>query len=63
MFVNIAFVSLGSPDSRTTRTAAATASETPPVSSPPDGEMLNATIMGSRYLQARLGPDAAQNTW
>ena len=46
MLVNIALVSFGSPESRTTRTAAATASETPPVSSPEDGEMLKATIMG-----------------
>jgi hypothetical protein len=46
--VNIAFVSLGRPDSRITRTASATASLTPPVSSAPDGLMLMATIMGPR---------------
>src|SRR6266540_1480564 len=45
MLVNIALVSLGRPDSRTTRTAAATASVTEPVSSPDIGLMLNATIM------------------
>ena len=45
MLVNIAFVSFGSPDSRTTRTAAATASDTPPVSSAAVGLMLKATIM------------------
>jgi hypothetical protein len=45
MFVNIAFVSLGSPDVRTTRMASATASPTPPVSSPVEGLTLNATIM------------------
>lgn len=45
MLVNIALVSLGSPDSRTTRTAAATASDTPPVSSAVEGLMLKATSM------------------
>ena len=43
--VNIALVSWGRPDSRTTRTAAATASLTPPVSSAVAGAMLKATIM------------------
>ena len=47
MLVNIALVSLGRPDARTTRTAAATASVTDPVSSPDIGEMLNATIMSA----------------
>ena len=56
MLVNIAFVSLGSPDSRTTRTAAATASETPPVSSPDVGEMLKATIMGPTVTSPPDGP-------
>jgi hypothetical protein len=46
MFVNIAFVSFGNPDARTTRMASATASRTPPDSSPPDGLTLNATIIG-----------------
>ena len=46
MLVNIALVSLGRPDARTTRTASATASPTPPVSSPPDGLTLKATIIG-----------------
>ncbi len=44
MLVNIAFVSLGRPDSRTTRTAAATASLTLS-ESPPAGATLNATSM------------------
>ena len=48
MLVNIALVSFGSPDSRITRTASATASLTPPVSSAPEGLMLMATIMGPR---------------
>src|SRR6476661_3779416 len=43
--VNIALVSFGRPDARTTRTASATASPTPPVSSPPDGLTLKATII------------------
>ncbi|BCI78579.1 hypothetical protein MTY66_02040 [Mycolicibacterium sp. TY66] len=47
MFVNIALVSLGRPDSRTTRTAAATAAATPPDSSPPIGLTLKATITWS----------------
>ena len=51
--VNIALVSQGRPESRTTRTAAATASETPPDSSPDDGEMLKATIMGATVAVAR----------
>src|SRR5436190_4850589 len=52
--VNIALVSLGSPDSRTTRTAAATASLTPPVSSAAaDGEMLKATSMCLTLVAAR----------
>src|SRR5512134_3680170 len=46
--VNIALVSQGSPELRTTLTASATAALIPPVSSPPDGLMLNA--MGMRGL-------------
>ena len=55
MLVNIALVSLGSPDSRTTRMAAATASVTPPVSSAaaPDGEMLKATSMAPTVIGVR----------
>src|SRR6185312_10082743 len=45
MLVNIALVSFGKPDARTIRTASATASPTPPVSSPPDGLTLKATII------------------
>ena len=52
MLVNIALVSQGRPEARTTRTASATASLTPPVSSPPDGLMLKATIM--RAMLSRL---------
>ena len=48
MLVNIALVSVGSPDSRMTRTASATDSLTPPVSSPPEGLMLIATSMAPR---------------
>ena len=48
MLVNIALVSVGSPDSRMTRTALATDSLTPPVSSPPEGLMLIATSMAPR---------------
>ena len=50
--VNIDEVSCGSPEARTTRTAAATASETDPSSAgdpstpTPDGDTLNATITG-----------------
>ncbi|GAT06032.1 glycosyltransferase, group 2 family [Mycolicibacterium fortuitum subsp. acetamidolyticum] len=40
-------VSLGRPEARTTRTASATAALTLPVSSPPVGLMLKATITGS----------------
>jgi hypothetical protein len=43
--VNIALVSFGSPEARTTRIASATAALTPPVSSPPEGLMLKAAIM------------------
>src|SRR5689334_19257272 len=43
-FVNMALVSLGRPEARTTRTASATAVLTLPDSSPPAGLMLNATI-------------------
>src|SRR5690606_1589796 len=49
LLVNIALVSFGSPDSRTTCTARATASLTLP-SSPPDGLTLNATINVLRLL-------------
>src|SRR4051795_10394001 len=45
MLVNIALVSLGKPDSRTTRIASATAVETLPVSSEAAGLMLKATSM------------------
>jgi hypothetical protein len=44
MLVNIALVSHGRPESRITRTASATDPLTPPVSSPPEGLMLIATI-------------------
>ena len=43
--VNIDVVSLGRPDSRTTRTASATAALTPSEDSPPAGAMLNAKSM------------------
>src|ERR1700752_2981892 len=51
MLVNIALVSLGSPDARTTRIASATAS--PTLSSPPNGLTLKATI--TRPMFARRG--------
>src|SRR4051794_20453082 len=52
MLVNMALVSLGRPEARTTRTASATASLTPPRSSPSDGLMLKATSMVSALQQA-----------
>ncbi|ALI24049.1 hypothetical protein XA26_01830 [Mycolicibacterium fortuitum] len=45
--MNMALVSLGRPEARTTRTASATAALTLPDSSPPVGLMLKATITGS----------------
>src|SRR3954453_11300364 len=45
MFVNMAWVSLGKPDSRTTRIASATAADTLPESSDAAGLMLKATSM------------------
>jgi hypothetical protein len=48
MLVNIALVSWGRPDSRTTRTAAATASVTEPVGSLDIGDREKATIMPPR---------------
>src|SRR3954451_19007206 len=45
MFVNMALVSLGKPDSRTTRIASATALDTLPVSSDAAGLMLKAASM------------------
>ena len=62
MLVNIELVSWGSPDSRTTRTAAATASVTPPSSSP-DGAMLNATIMAPRYWADLWPGRQPEKTW
>src|SRR5687768_2905645 len=53
MLVNIELSSYGSPDSRTTRTAAATASDTLPVSSVAVGEMLKATITGTTLVVDR----------
>src|SRR5688572_13533723 len=52
MLANIALVSFGSPDSRTTLTAAATAS--PTLSLPPAGVTLKATITKSRLSHVRL---------
>src|SRR5262245_10359961 len=57
--VNIAFVSQGSPEARTTRTASATASLTPPCSSPDVGLMLKATIMGQPWHAAQPGQRVA----
>ena len=51
MLVNIALVSLGRPEARTTRIASATAAPTPPVSSPPEGLTLKATIIGYCLLK------------
>src|SRR6266545_1113226 len=54
--VNIALVSFGSPDSRTTRIASATASLTPPLSSVTPGLMLKATIMRPTLPPAGFPP-------
>src|SRR6478735_335185 len=60
MLVNIALVSHGSPEARTTRTASATASLTPPVSSAPDGLRLKATsISGLQQAAQDVLHDAA----
>src|SRR3954454_16849911 len=60
MLVNIALVSFGRPDARTTRTAAATAWATLPSSSEAAGLMLNATSMqrlsGRDHDLAEVGP-------
>src|SRR5699024_5139585 len=53
--VNIASVEFGKPDSRTTRTASATASLTPASSPGADGVILKATIIATRLPRGAAG--------